>query len=84
MHGSPLRQAMRIALVVLGLVALGEAGHLVFERLGWEAGHHAFHVLYGAGAVLAFVAFAVRDVRANGAPRFGWSLADDAPRTAGR
>jgi hypothetical protein len=64
----------RIAFVVLGLALLGEAGHVAFERLGWEAGHHAFHVAYGAGAIVAFVAFAIRDARRHGLPSFRWSL----------
>ncbi|HEY7755925.1 MAG TPA: hypothetical protein VID69_06840 [Actinomycetota bacterium] len=75
---SSRRQVARIAIVVLGLVALGEAGHQVFERLGWQAGHHAFHLAYGAGAIVAFCAFAARDVRRHGLPRLTWALR---PRT---
>jgi hypothetical protein len=74
MAGSAPRQAARISLVVLGLAGFGEAGHLLFERLDWEAGHHAFHLAYGVGAIVAFAALAVRDVRRNGIPGFSWSL----------
>jgi hypothetical protein len=77
MDRSPARQLVRIAFVVVGLVALGEAGHQVFERVAWEAGHHAFHLAYGAGAIVAFLAYAVRDVRRHGLPRFGWALRPD-------
>jgi hypothetical protein len=75
---SSRRQLARILLAVLGLVALGEAGHQLFERLGWEAGHHAFHLAYGAGAIVAFLGFAARDVRRNGLPRFTWALRPEA------
>lgn len=76
----PLRQLVRIGLVVLGLAAFGEAGHVAFERFGWEAGHHAFHLAFGAGAIVAFVAYAVRDVRRHGLPSFRWSLSPDPER----
>jgi hypothetical protein len=75
---SSRRQVARILLAVLGLVALGEAGHQLFERMGWEAGHHVFHLAYGAGAIVAFLAFAARDVRRNGLPRFTWALRPEA------
>jgi hypothetical protein len=75
---SARRQVARIVLAVLGLVALGEVGHQLFERMGWEAGHHAFHLAYGAGAIVAFLAFAARDVRRNGLPRFTWALRPEA------
>jgi hypothetical protein len=74
MTGTPRRQVVRIVIAVLGLVALGEVGHQLFERMGWEAGHHAFHLAYGAGAIVAFLVFAVRDVRRHGLPRFVWAL----------
>lgn len=60
--------------MVLGLAALGEAGHHLFGRLGWEAGHHAFHLAYGAGAIAAFASYAIADVRRNGLPGFSWRL----------
>ena len=77
MEHTSLRQVVRIGSVVLGLAALGEAGHQVFERMHWEAGHHAFHTLYAAGAIVAFAIYAIRDVRANGFPRLRWSLRPD-------
>jgi hypothetical protein len=49
MTGTSRRQAARILIAVPGLVALGEAGHQLFERMGWDAGHHAFHLAYGPG-----------------------------------
>jgi hypothetical protein len=74
MTRATLRPAVRIAIVVLALVLGGEGGHLLFERMGWEAGHHAFHLAYGAGAIAAFVAFAIRDIRRHGPPRLAWAL----------
>jgi hypothetical protein len=71
---TPRRQVTRILIAVVGLVALGETGHQLFELMGWEAGHHVFHLAYGAGAIVAFLAFAARDVRRHGLTRFTWSL----------
>ena len=74
MERASLRQVARIGLVVGVLAALGEGGHLLFERLHWQTGHHAFHLLYAAGAVVIFLGYAIRDVREHGFPRFSWSL----------
>jgi hypothetical protein len=81
MPGPSRRMVARILVAVLGLVALGEAGHQLFERMGWEAGHHAFHLAYGVGAILAFLALAAWDLRRNGLPRFTWALRPEAARS---
>ena len=78
MERTSLRQVLRIGLVVSALAALGEGGHLLFGRLGWATGHHAFHLLYGVGAVIVFLGYAIRDVREHGFPSFRWSLGADA------
>jgi hypothetical protein len=82
MARSSPRQVVRVGVLVLALAGLGEAGHHLFERLGWEAGHHAFHLAYGAGAVVAFAAYTIRDVRRNGWPHLSWPLRADADHGA--
>ena len=72
------REAVRPALAFVGLVVFGEAAHRFFSWTGWTAAHHVFHLLYGGGAVLGFMWFAVRDVRQNGMPRFSLRLAPQA------
>jgi hypothetical protein len=56
-----MRRAIAIVGTVAGLAVLGEAGHVAFERLGWETAHHAFHVLYLGGAFVVFATAVIRD-----------------------
>lgn len=72
------REGVRLGMVFLALVGFGELGHQILERTGWEGAHHAFHLLYGAGAIAGFLWYAVRDIRQNGMPRFSWRLRPEA------
>ena len=60
--------------LLVPIAILGEAGHQVLSRIGSAAGHHAFHIAFGGGAVLVFAVFMLRDVRGNGWPSFSWRL----------
>ncbi|HXF73996.1 MAG TPA: hypothetical protein VNO79_15475 [Actinomycetota bacterium] len=71
---------MGSAVAVAGLATLGEAGHVLLERLGWRAAHHVFHLAYLGGAVAAFAWLVLRDLRRHGRPRLSWSLG---PRRVG-
>ena len=77
----PVRSwALKVALVVLALVLVGESGHLL---LGWareQLAHHFFHIVFGIGAGIIFFAFVIRDIRRNGWPSFSWRLQERAPR----
>ena len=64
----------KLALVVVPIALLGEAGHQLFEHLHKEAAHHAFHLLFGGGALVVFGIYLVREIRTNGWPSFSWRL----------
>jgi hypothetical protein len=69
---------LRLALVLVGLVVLGEAGHLVFDALQLDLAHHVFHIVFPLIAFAVFATYAARDIRKNGWPTFSWRLAPSA------
>lgn len=77
---SGLRWARKLALLAAPVVLLGEAGHHLLERYPEVLAHHLFHILFGAGAVVAFVAFLAVDIRRNGVPSFSFRLGPARPR----
>ena len=66
----------KLAILVLVLLALGELGHRVFIELHATVAHHIFHIVFGAGAVVVFSAYAIWDAYRNGLPTFSWHLRD--------
>lgn len=70
-------RARWLALYVVGMAALGEGGHLLFEHFGWP-GHHLFHALYPMAAFVVFVSCVMAEVKRHGMPRFSWRLRQDA------
>jgi hypothetical protein len=72
--GPALRRLERAGLLLLALGAVGEAGHLLLERFGANLAHHAFHILFGVVAFVAFGAFVVADLRRHGPPSFSWRI----------
>ena len=64
----------RLAALLVPIALLGEAGHQLFERLHRQAAHHAFHLIFAAGAVIVFGLYLVREIRRNGWPSFSWRL----------
>jgi len=73
-----LKRLTRLGAAGAVLVALGEGGHLLLNRLGTVLGHHLFHVLFAGGAVVVFTAYALADIRRHGLPRLSWSLRPEA------
>jgi hypothetical protein len=69
-----LRWLRRMAWLVLPVALLGELGHQVLQRAGQTLAHHFFHILFGAGAVIAFTAYAIVDIRRHGWPGFQWRV----------
>ena len=63
-----------MALIVVPIALLGEAGHQLFEHLHRQAAHHAFHLLFVGGAVIVFSIYLVREIRRNGWPSFSWRV----------
>ena len=68
------RLVSRLVFIALSAGALGEAGHLLFEHLREEAGHHVFHLLFPMVALVLFGLSVATDVRKNGWPSFSWRL----------
>ena len=64
----------KLAWVVVPLAAVGEAGHQLLGRWGQVLAHHLFHIVFGLGAAIVFVVYAVLDIRRNGWPSFSWHL----------
>jgi hypothetical protein len=78
-----VRWARRMAWVVLPIALVGELGHQVLQRAGQALAHHFFHLLFGAGAVVAFTIYAIVDIRRNGWPGLTWRLRPPAPEPGG-
>jgi hypothetical protein len=68
------RQTVMKALLVLSVIAVGEAGHVLLDALGADLAHHVFHIAFPLVAFTLFAVFVARDVRAHGWPRFSWQL----------
>ncbi|HWB70887.1 MAG TPA: hypothetical protein VG452_01615 [Egibacteraceae bacterium] len=60
--------------VLVALAVVGEAGHRLLVQLDQAVAHHLFHVVFGAGAGVAFVGLVVVDIARNGWPSFSWRL----------
>ncbi len=71
---SAIDSAPRLVLTLVGLVVLGESGHVVLEGLSLDVAHHFFHLLFPLVAFVLFAAFAARDIQRNGWPTFSWRL----------
>lgn len=69
----------RLALVLVGLVLVAEAGHQVLDQLNLELAHHVFHLMFPLVAFALFAVFAARDIQQRGWPRFSWSLSPSSP-----
>ena len=65
---------LRLALLALAFVVLGEAGHMLLDQLNLDLAHHFFHLLFPLVAFGVFAVVAARDVRRNGWPTFSWRL----------
>ena len=73
----PLRRWIaRLALVLLPVAVVGEAGHQVLERLGQTLAHHFFHVVFVGLAATIFGGYVAVDVRRHGWPTFSWRARD--------
>lgn len=68
-----VRITVRLGAVLLPVALLGEAGHRLLGGLGAEVAHHAFHLVFGAGAVVLFAGLVLREVRRSGLA-FSWRL----------
>ena len=77
-------RARRFLWAAVAVAVVGEGGHRLFDAYGTALGHHAFHVVTIGGATLLFAAIVAADIRANGPPRFSWSLSTPRERTSGR
>ena len=64
--------SVRVALVLITLAAMGEAGHLLLDQLNLDLAHHVFHIVFPLIAFAIFGAFVAWDVRRHGWPRFSW------------
>jgi hypothetical protein len=68
------RWLRKLAWLVVPLAVIGELGHQLLGRLGQVLAHHFFHVVFGAGAIVAFAAYVWIDIRRHGWPAFSWRL----------
>ena len=77
---------------LLGLIVLGEAGHVLLDELGAAAAHHIFHLVFPLVAFGLFGGLVARDIHLRGWPRFSWrvttgatcQVGDDADRAGTR
>jgi hypothetical protein len=67
-------RAVAAGAALLGLIVLGEAGHVLLDELGAAAAHHIFHLVFPLVAFGLFGGLVARDVRQHGWPRFSWQL----------
>ena len=65
---------LRLALLAVVFVVLGEAGHILLDQLNLDLAHHFFHLVFPLIAFGVFAIVAARDVRRNGWPTFSWRL----------
>lgn len=75
-----VRWARRMALLILPLAIVGEAGHHLLNALGQTLAHHFFHILFAGGAAVIFMVYVWVDVRRHGWPTFSWRIRPPAPR----
>lgn len=76
----PLRRwVVKLALVGVPLLILGEAGHLLLNWARDQLAHHFFHIVFGLGAGALFLVYVILDIRHNGWPGFTWRLRPDSP-----
>ena len=74
----PLRRwALKLAWLVVPLALIGEFGHHLLDTLGQTLAHHFFHIVFGGGATLIFLAYVAIDVRRHGWPEFTWKIRPD-------
>lgn len=64
----------RAALYTVTAVAAGDTLHVLGHAFGVPLAHHAFHLLFTAGAVAVFGAYGALDVRRHGWPGLSWRL----------
>jgi hypothetical protein len=67
-------RTLALALMLVVILVLGEAGHIVLDELDAVVAHHFFHIVFPLVAFAVFGAFVARDVRAHGWPTFSWRL----------
>ncbi len=75
---------IKLAWLGAPLVIVGEAGHLLLDWARQHLAHHLFHIVFGVGAGVIFLAWVIADIRRNGRPTFSWRLHPDGRRRPDR